>query len=82
MDLQIIIVISFILFGIISIFTGRLKNKTFHYTYIIAISIAILILLVEAVTNIAKRYISLLFILIGLSFLYKQYKLINNDKTK
>lgn len=79
MDLQVIIIlIFFTLFGIVSVVTNKLESKSIYLTKIIAISIAILILLVEAIINIEKRFISLLFVLIGLSFLYKQYKLIKN----
>lgn len=81
MDLQVIIIlIFFTLFGIVSVVTNKLESKSIYLTKIIAISIAILILLVEAIINIEKRFISLLFVLIGLSFLYKQYKLIKNVK--
>lgn len=79
MDLQIIImVIFFLFFGIVSIFANRVENKTFHYTYMIAISITLLILTVEAITNADKRYISLLFIIIGLTFLFRQLRIIKS----
>ncbi|AFH49723.1 Hypothetical protein IALB_2018 [Ignavibacterium album JCM 16511] len=81
MDFQVIIIlIFFTLFGIVSVVTNKLESKSIYLTKIIAISIAILILLVEAIINVEKRFISLLFVLIGLSFLYKQYKLIKNVK--
>ncbi|MCX8105676.1 MAG: hypothetical protein N3D80_07400 [Ignavibacterium album] len=81
MDSNTIIIMALIvLFGLFSILINRSKSITIYYANVGVILIAILVILIEAITNVDKRYISLLFVLIGLGFLYKQYKLIKNVK--
>lgn len=79
-DVTIIISVFIIFYIIILIFINKLKSSKIYYALMFIILIAILVILIEAITNVDKRYISLLFVLIGLGFLYKQYKLIKNMK--
>lgn len=79
MDFQVIIIlILFTLFGIVSVVTNKSESKLLYLTKTIVISIAILILLVESIMNVEKRFISLLFIVIGLAFLLRQLRIIKN----
>lgn len=81
MDSNTIIMLVLILFfGTLTIYSNKLKSRKIYYAKMLAIIMAILVLLLEGITNFNKRYYSFLLILIGMNFLYNQYKQIKNER--
>jgi hypothetical protein len=69
------------LFGIISYFLVKQNSKGYQITYLMVLSIALIILTYEAFINSDNRYISILFIVISIPFFLKQLKSIITNKT-
>jgi len=62
------------IFGIISLLLKKYDNRSFKIIFLIATALAIAVLISEAILNSESRYVSILFIMIGISFFVKQFK--------
>jgi hypothetical protein len=63
-----------LIFGITSLLLKKHDNRSFKIIFLIVTALAIAVLIGEAILNSESRYVSILFIMIGISFFVKQFK--------